>query len=45
MVNKVFFSNFINIQYEIFINIAKELNNLNLEFAINPVTSTQILII
>ncbi|WP_411861258.1 hypothetical protein [Francisella tularensis] len=38
MVNKVFFSDFINVQDEIFINIAKELNDLDIEFAINPVT-------
>ncbi|AKH92454.1 mechanosensitive ion channel family protein [Francisella tularensis] len=38
MVNKVFFSDFINVQDEIFINIAKELNDLDIEFAINQVT-------
>ncbi|MDE4972238.1 mechanosensitive ion channel protein MscS, partial [Francisella tularensis subsp. holarctica] len=38
MVNKVFFSDFINVQDEIYINIAKELNDLDIEFAINPVT-------
>ncbi|MBD5784332.1 mechanosensitive ion channel protein MscS, partial [Francisella tularensis subsp. holarctica] len=38
MVNKVFFSDFINVQDEIFINIAKELNDLDIEFEINPVT-------
>ncbi|MDE4973993.1 mechanosensitive ion channel, partial [Francisella tularensis subsp. holarctica] len=38
MVNKDFFSDFINVQDEIFINIAKELNDLEIEFAINPVT-------
>ncbi len=36
MVNKVFYD-FINVQDEILINLAKELNDLNIEFAINPV--------
>lgn len=32
-----FFSDFINVQDEILINLAKELNDLNIEFVINPV--------
>ncbi|WP_041263826.1 mechanosensitive ion channel family protein [Francisella salina] len=38
MVSKVFFVDFITVQDEIFLSIAKELNNLNVEFAINPIT-------
>ena len=38
MVNKVLFADFINTQDDIFLAIAKKLNSLNVEFAINPVT-------
>nr|WP_245806548.1 mechanosensitive ion channel domain-containing protein [Francisella halioticida] len=38
MVNKVFFTNFINTQDDILLAIAKKLNSLNVEFAINPIT-------
>ena len=38
MVNKVLFTDFINTQDDIFLAIAKKLNSLNIEFAINPVT-------
>ncbi|GAB4227311.1 MAG: mechanosensitive ion channel [Francisella sp.] len=38
LVNKVLYSDFINIQDDIFISIAKELNKLNINFAINPIT-------
>ena len=36
--NKVLFTDFINTQDDIFLAIAKKLNSLNVEFAINPVT-------
>lgn len=38
MVNKVFFVDFITAQDEVFLSIAKELRDLNVEFAINPIT-------
>ena len=38
MVNKVLFTGFINTQDDIFLAIAKKLNSLDIEFAINPVT-------
>ncbi|AJI46607.1 mechanosensitive ion channel [Francisella philomiragia] len=38
MVNKVFFVDFITVQDEVFLSIAKELRDLNVEFAINPIT-------
>ncbi|MED7819772.1 MULTISPECIES: mechanosensitive ion channel family protein [unclassified Francisella] len=38
MVNKVFFADFVNTQDDIFLDIAKKLLALNVEFAINPVS-------
>lgn len=38
LVNKIFFKDFIKAQDEIFIEIAKVLNRLEIQFAINPVT-------
>jgi MscS family membrane protein len=38
MVNKVFFADFVNTQDDVFLAIAKKLNSLDIEFAINPVT-------
>lgn len=38
MVDKVFFTDFVNIQDDVFLAIAKKLNVLDVKFAINPVT-------